>query len=233
MRKQTVLSQPPAGNGSMKSVTVGLLLPPTPMLSHRDSTTLPGSPPWQQKVEMQQQQRASCAGSPLAAAGRVFGPDRPAPRSLSPVVVKLPADCEKPAATSNGSSSPSPPRTPSRILSASRGIHRRQPPPTGFDDQHEGIVSPPLLDDRFKLQPLKQKSDLGEADLSPAAISYIPVHSSLTVAGPAAGALLVVMNLLNARSFGAVHQGSTGSLVISHLPPVELRLARAALLTGK
>ncbi len=183
-RPQTVLSQSPAGNSSVKCVMVDLHLPPTPMLSHRESAALPGSPPWQQKVEMQhQQQRGSSATAPLVTAGRAFGLDRSALHSPPRIVVELP---EVPAASNNSLSSPSPPRTPSYILAARRGIHRRQSPAGGSENQNEVPGPSTLLDDRFKtLQPSQQKKDRGEASLSPVVTSYEPTALTSTGADSA------------------------------------------------
>ncbi len=179
-RPQTALSQSPAGNSSVKCMMVDLHLPPTPMLSHRESAALPGSPPWQRQ---HQQQRGSSAAAPLVTAGRPFGLDRSALHSPPRIVVELP---EAPAATNNSLSSPSPPRTPSYILAARRGIHRRQSPPGCFENQNEGTGPSTLLDDRFKtLQPSQQKKDRGEASLSPVVTSYVPAASTSTGANAA------------------------------------------------
>jgi hypothetical protein len=159
MRSNAVRSQSAAGSRASR-VMIDLRLPPTPLPSHRDAPNLPGSPPWVNRVERLQLQRASGGGpAPLAPSSLLSTThDNPSACPLHPVTFPPPAVSRDASATHAHMT----PRAPSYILAAKQKCERRQSPPGGRRSEQGAAVEVTaaatpvqiaLLDDRFRMTP--------------------------------------------------------------------------------
>ena len=163
MRPQTSLSRSLAGNNSVKTVLVDLHLPPTPMLSYRESTDLPGSPSWQRRVErLHLLQSVGSTAAPLPAASNVSQPD-------TRLHVSPEASLNITAAANNTPSSPSLLRTPSAVK---RGVLRRQSPPARSSCHREVASLPALQLDFCKTPEPKEQQNIGRNSLLPTITGY-------------------------------------------------------------